>query len=339
MNINFIFVFVISFVLCFILTPFCIRLARRWKVFDKPDHKVKRHARPVPYLGGLAIAVACLLPLLFCLSSLPAAARERLTGIIIGSAVVMVVGLLDDLWSFKPLVKLLAQLAAAVILVFFGVRLECLDMSALSITLTILWLVGMANAFNFIDIMDGLAGGVACIAALAFLAISLPGQDAHVLLASAAVAGSTLAFLRYNFQPAKIFMGDAGSQFLGFFLAAVALGASYTQSTNIALFVPVLILGVPIFDTALVIILRTLRGVPFFLGSDDHLALRLRRRGLSVPQVVLVLYVVSGLLGASAVLITRLTTERAMFVYVCLGMVLLVVGHIVAEIPTKDKRK
>jgi UDP-GlcNAc:undecaprenyl-phosphate GlcNAc-1-phosphate transferase len=252
---------------------------------------------------------------------------------------VMVVGLLDDLWRFKPLLKLISQLVAASILVLFGVRLECLAMDGPAIILTILWVVGMANAFNFIDIMDGLAAGVSCIAALAFLAITLPGQDNHVLLASAAMAGSSLAFLRYNWQPAKIFMGDAGSQFIGFFLAAIALGASYTQTTNVALFVPLLILGVPIFDTLLVVILRTLRGVPFFMGSDDHLALRLKRRGLSVPQVVLVLYLVSGLLASCAVMITRLSTERAIFVYVCIGMTLLVVGQIVAEIPAADKKR
>ncbi len=339
MDTTFIFVFVTSFVLCYFLTPLCARIARKWKVLDLPDKRVKKHRRPVPYLGGVAIAAACLLPLCVFLPWLGETEREGLMGIILGSAVVALVGLFDDIWRFRPLAKFLTQLAGAATLVAFGVRLECIELGPLAVFLTVIWVVGMANAFNFIDIMDGLASGVACIACLAFIAISWGMGDTHVLIAALALAGSTLAFLRYNFNPAKIFMGDAGSQFIGFYLAALALGAQYTHTTNIALFVPLLILGLPIFDMVLVVAMRTARGVPFFVGSDDHLALRLRRRGLSVPQVVIALYVVGSLLGASAVLITRLGTEQATFVYVCLGMVLLVVGHIVADIPPAGKRK
>lgn len=329
----FIIIFITSFAICFVITPVFIRLALRWNIVDLPDRKIKKHARPTPYLGGLAIAFGCLIPLAIYKFQSSGEGGDGLVGIILGSAVVLLAGLLDDVWKFRPIVKLSAQLGAAAILVLNGVQLECFANQPLAIFFTVLWVVGMANAFNFIDIMDGLAAGVACIACLVFMAISLPGGDQQVLIAAVALAGAALAFLRYNFHPAKIFMGDAGSQFIGFFMAALALDASYTQTNNIALFVPVLILGVPIFDTVLVVVLRTMRGVPFFMGSEDHFALRLKRRGLTVPQVVLSLYAVSAILGACAVLITKSTVEGAMFVYACLGMVLLVVGFLLADGP------
>jgi len=184
--------------------------------------------------------------------------------------------------------------------------------------------VGVTNALNLIDIMDGLAGGVAVIACLGFAAVPFLGTESYVPLAAAALGGSVLGFLPYNFQPARIYMGDSGALFLGFLLAGTALGHGYTQVNVVALAAPLLILGVPLYDTALVMVLRTLKGKSMFRGSNDHLALRLRALGLTVKQTVLALWGASALLALGAGYLVRLSEKRAaVFIFALFAAVLL----------------
>ncbi|MCK4648258.1 undecaprenyl/decaprenyl-phosphate alpha-N-acetylglucosaminyl 1-phosphate transferase, partial [bacterium] len=246
-------IFFSSLVLVLLLTPLARRGAFRFDILDHPRAPVKVHKEPVPYLGGIAIFLAFLVPVIagFFLLNIPEEGRKQLLGILLGGAIIIALGLGDDLEGFSAKTKLFVESLAAIVLIMFGVRLKFLPFWP-SIPLTILWVVGIINAFNIIDIMDGLSSGVVFIASLALIAIALPGEQAFVILACAALAGACLGFLRYNFFPAKIYMGDAGSLFLGFTLAALAIGTSYTAVNRIALFAPILILGIPIYDTFLV---------------------------------------------------------------------------------------
>jgi UDP-GlcNAc:undecaprenyl-phosphate GlcNAc-1-phosphate transferase len=217
------------------------------------------------------------------------------------------------LFSLSPAVKFLFQILAAGLLVLFGVQLEFLPSHpVLGIVLTILWVVAVTNAVNLIDIMDGLSGGVTVIACLGFVLVPFLGEQSYVHLTAAALGGAVLGFLPYNYQPARIYMGDSGALFLGFILAGIAMGHGYTQMNVVALCAPLFILGIPLYDMALVMMLRTMKRRSMFRGSNDHLALRLRSLGMSVKQTVHSLWALSILLALSAGLLVRLSEKRAL---------------------------
>lgn len=227
----------------------------------------------------------------------------------------MVLGLIDDIWKLDYRVKLFGQFIASIILILYNIRIEFISSLPLSIFLTIFWVVGITNAINIIDIMDGLAAGVVVIAGLAFSFIALPTEKIYVNFAALALAGSCLGFLRYNWRPARIFMGDSGSLFIGFILAAISLGESYTTINNIGLFAPFLVLGIPIYDTLLVIFFRILKGKSIFSGSRDHFAFRLEAMGYNRKKVVLINYYLTAILGLAAFLITTVKFELAVIIY------------------------
>jgi UDP-GlcNAc:undecaprenyl-phosphate GlcNAc-1-phosphate transferase len=255
-------------------------------------------------------------------------------------------GLVDDLFSLTPAVKFLFQILAAVLLILFGVKLEFLPSHpVLGWVLTVFWVVAVTNAVNLIDIMDGLAGGVTVIACLGFVVVPFLGAQSYVHLAAAALGGGVLGFLPYNFQPARIYMGDSGALFLGFMLAGVAMGHGYTQVNVTALAAPLFILGVPLYDTALVMVLRFLKGRSMFRGSNDHLALRLRALGLTVRQTVLSLWAASAFLAVCAGFLVRLSEKRAavfvLFLFVLILLFTVFVSNVQMEAPpaSKGKRK
>lgn len=308
---------VCSFILSFALTPVMRFIARRLGIEDRPGHPVKTHKRTTPYLGGLAIyaAFAAAMILVRFFTQFPTGTLRSLRGILLGSSLMALLGLLDDIRPLGFRLKFLLQTLIAALLIVFGIRIQFIAPTYWGDILTLFWVIGVTNALNIIDIMDGLSAGVAAIAAMAFLLIALPTEMIFVNFAAAALAGACLGFLPHNFAPARIFMGDAGSLFIGYLLAALSLGVEYTSVNNIALYVPILILGVPIYDTAFVMILRLRQGKSMFVGSKDHFALRLEAIGLGRKQIVMLSYMASGLLGLCAFIITQVAFWPAMAIY------------------------
>jgi UDP-GlcNAc:undecaprenyl-phosphate GlcNAc-1-phosphate transferase len=309
--------FFFALALAYVLTPLLRKIALKFGILDHPVPDIKIHLKPIPYLGGLAIWLAFILTLLGVrlLTSFPTGTLRNLRGIFYGGTLIMVLGLIDDIWKLDYRVKLFGQFIASIILILYNVRIEFISSIPLSIFLTIFWVVGITNAVNIIDIMDGLAAGVVVIAGLAFFFIALPTEKIYVNFAALALAGSCLGFLRYNWRPAKIFMGDSGSLFIGFILAAISLGESYTTINNIGLFAPFLVLGIPIYDTLLVIFFRILKGKSIFAGSRDHFAFRLEAMGYNRKKVVLINYYLTAILGLAAFLITTVKFELAVIIY------------------------
>jgi len=297
-------IFAAAVVLAIGVTPLARRLALHAGVIDQPSAR-KAHARATPLLGGLAIYLASALAL--------ALFGDRLyigqtVGIFVGATLVSFLGIWDDRAGLRPLVKLLGQTVAALLLIVAEVRVEALHNDFLNIAATILWIVAITNSFNLLDNMDGLSGGVAAIScAFLFLLAASAGQ---FLVASLAMAllGACLGFLRYNFNPANIFMGDTGSLFLGFTIAALAIKLRFENYDVVTWMVPVLVLGVPLFDTALVIVSRLRRGLnPFTTPGKDHVSHRLVALGWPAREAVMALYLVCGGLGMAALVLMRAT--------------------------------
>ncbi len=278
--------FGLAFGLSAVVTPLVGRLATSIGVVAKPRQD-RWHSKPTPLLGGVAIYVAAVVAILAF-----APLDTRILGILTGGTALFATGLVDDLRHLRPQTKLLVQILAASAVVVSGVRIESPALATLAIPLTIVWIVGITNAFNLLDNMDGLSAGTAVIASLFLLGFSLSVGNASTAVVSLAIAGGGLGFLIYNFNPARIFMGDTGSMFLGFMLSGVALLGTREMASDIffVLLVPVAMMGLPIFDTTLVSIMRTIEGRPLSQGGRDHLSHRLVALGLSERQAVLVLY-------------------------------------------------
>jgi UDP-GlcNAc:undecaprenyl-phosphate/decaprenyl-phosphate GlcNAc-1-phosphate transferase len=297
------FLYVLTFALALLLALYGVPLARRaalrFSVVDRPDGQLKHQSAPVPYLGGLAVYLAFLVSL-----ALTFEFRQDVLGLIIAGTLMVMVGLVDDFGVLTPGPKLIGQLIAVFVLIRSGIRIEIAAFPDwLDLLLTVLWMIGIINAFNIIDVMDGLAGGVGVIACALLFVVALLNHDTSVAVMLAALGGSLIGFLRYNFHPASIYMGDTGSLFVGLMLGALAMIGKYTVVNPVSVLAPVFILGVPVFDTLFVIYIRLMRGVPIFWGSPDHFALRLRQWNLTVPQVAIVSYITALLVGGVGVLV------------------------------------
>lgn len=303
---------VLSFSLALLLSLYGVPLARRaalqFNVVDRPDGRLKHQAEPVPYFGGLAIYLAFLVSLALTFDF-----KQEVLGLVLGGTLMVMVGLIDDFGVLKPWPKLIGQLIAVFVLIRSGIRIEIAALPDwLDLLFTVVWMIGIINALNIIDVMDGLAGGVGLVACVWLFVVAILNHDTVVAVMVSALAGSLLGFLRYNFHPASIYMGDAGSLFVGLMLGALAMIGKYTAVNPVAVLAPVLILGVPVFDTLFVMYVRRLRGISVFLGSSDHFALRLRQWALSVPQVVVVIYGAAFVLGGVALLLMRVSTKTAL---------------------------
>jgi UDP-GlcNAc:undecaprenyl-phosphate GlcNAc-1-phosphate transferase len=299
--------FLLSFVFALYWTPLMRRAALQLGIVDKPDGKLKTHEDATPYLGGLAVYTAFLLTV----GVLTDFGQETL-GLLLSGSIVLMVGLLDDFSVLTPAQKLLGQSLAALVLVKSGTFIKLTFIPLwLAIPLTVFWIIAVTNALNIIDIMDGLASGVAAIAALSIaIANFMAGREPQAFLCLV-LAGAVFGFLRHNFHPARIYLGDAGSLFIGFMLAALSMNAGYTRTNLLAVISPVLILGVPLFDLALVSFIRWKSGIPVSKGSPDHFALRLRRCKLSVRETAVTTYVIGVLLSFVALLMSQITLEWA----------------------------
>ncbi len=294
--------FFLALVVAWAVTPVAGELARRLGAMDEPEAR-KIHAVPTPRMGGVAIFFGIIIPSLLLLTN-----EGALRGVLVGASLITLVGVLDDVRGLRPLVKLGLQVGVAVILVLYGVRVDTLTIPGVGILVlgwvgipfTILWVVTLMNIVNFIDGMDGLAAGVCAISSVTFavIAVSLGRYDMGIL--AAVVAGSTLGFLRHNFHPATIFMGDSGSLLLGFLLAAITLQGFLKGVATVALVIPLLVLGIPIFDTGFAILRRVKNRRPIYLPDRGHLHHRFANLGYSQRQTVAVIYAWSGLMSVVA---------------------------------------
>ena len=292
-------------------TPVMRLVALRFGVIDRPAAR-KIHANPVPLLGGAAIYVAFIIVLILFGDR---RYIHEVVGIFIGATLVSLMGVVDDRWGLGSYVKLMGQLLAACILVYSGVSVSIWG-NWLDIALTICWVVGITNAMNLLDNMDGLSGGIAMIAATFFLLLAALSNQYLVGALAAALAGACAGFLVYNWNPAHIFMGDTGSLFLGFLLAAVGIKLRFpSNSDTITWMIPVIVLALPVFDTTLVFISRLRRGKnPLTTPGKDHVSHRLAYLTGSRREAVLLCYLIAGAVGLSSIFITRATLFEASIV-------------------------
>jgi UDP-GlcNAc:undecaprenyl-phosphate GlcNAc-1-phosphate transferase len=303
MTTTFLLIFASALVLAIGGTPIARRIALRLGVIDQPNAR-KIHINPIPLLGGVAIYGSFIAALLLFGNRYR---LNELVSILVGASLMSFLGMWDDRRSLNPLLKLLGQLLAASILVLTGVRIGTFRWEALNIALTLGWVVVITNSLNLLDNMDGLSGGIGATAATYFLLLAAMNDQYLVGALSAALVGACLGFLVYNFNPASIFMGDAGSLFLGFILAAVGIKLRFPEGIQIVTWmVPVLILGLPLFDTALVIMSRLRRGFnPLTTPGKDHMSHRLVTMGYTRREAVLICYLICAGLGVVALFITQ----------------------------------
>lgn len=303
--IPFVEVFTVSLIVSCTLTPLVRRFAVKVGAVDEPVER-SIHKIPVPYLGGIAIYAALAVGL-----AVRHDWNREILGILGGGLFILAFGVLDDRMRFPARVKLLGQAVAAAILVGSGVQIEwatnpfggMIYLGWLGIPLTMFWAICVMNVINLVDGLDGLAAGISSIATLTLLYIALVQGNIEVVALTAALAGSTLGFLPYNFNPARIFMGDGGSMFLGFALAAISVEGALKTITAAALIVSALALGFPLVDTAFAIVRRFMNRRPIQEADKDHIHHRLLELGLSQRQAVLLLYCVSALLGVNAIIL------------------------------------
>ena len=313
--------FMIALGMALIITPGVIAFARRTGALDQPDAR-KVHARPIPRIGGIGIyaafMVSILVQLLFV--DLTPEYMMSLIGLMVGGTIVVAIGIIDDYCDLPAKVKLLGQIiAAAVLVVAFDVRIDFITdplgdfiyLEWFAIPATIFWVVGLTNTVNLIDGLDGLAAGVSSIAAITIFLVAMEEGIPFVAMLTAALAGAAVGFLYYNFNPARIFMGDTGSMFLGFMLAGISVVGAVKSAATIALIVPILALGLPILDTTFAIVRRARNHRPIFKPDKGHLHHRLLAHGFTQKQAVLLMYVVSGLFGLCALALTVVSPQAA----------------------------
>lgn len=305
--IKFIIPMLVAFILSFFLTPLAKKIAYLVGAIDVPKDNRRVHTKPIPRMGGLAIYLAFTI-CMFLFSDLEFGKK---VGIFLGSTLLVIMGMVDDTKPLRASLKLIIQLIAALILVKFGFRIDFLTnffdnsqyifLSKLSVPITIIWIIGITNTVNLVDGLDGLATGIATIAAVTLAYVAFSNGNVSVAILTLMLAGASLGFLPYNFNPASIFMGDTGAYFLGFALAAISIEGTLKGTTALTLIVPVLALGLPIFDTTFAIVRRLLTKKPIFEADKGHFHHRLLHIGLNQKKAVLTLYLISILMGATAV--------------------------------------
>ena len=294
-----------------VITPIVVRVAGGLDIYDAPDEDRRVHTRPVPRIGGVAVFVASVLGLFAWVlvraqgSGISAHEWNFFFGAVSGGAILFVAGLVDDVRGLRPVAKLVAQFVAAAVVYALGLRVEVLSLGNtsqlalgwLSFPLTLLWIVGVTNAFNLIDGLDGLATGIALVALTTTLLVAVSLGNMDVVVVCIAMIGALLGFLVYNFNPARIFLGDSGSLYVGFMLAVLSIHGSLKSATAVLTIVPLFALALPLLDTSLAVVRRFLRGVPLATADARHIHHRLLALGLTQRRAVLVMYVLATVLA------------------------------------------
>lgn len=308
-----------AFAVALAMTPPAIWLARKLHIVDMPNAR-KVHHIPTPRLGGIAIYLGFVAGAL-----LLGVYTRQVAAVLVAGTVVFFTGLVDDYKDISPKLKLLGQVLASLILVWAGFTVQFItnpftgstvSLGLFAVPITVLWLVGVCNAVNLIDGMDGLAAGVSAIASVATAIVCLSQGEVVAAALAGVLAAAALGFLPWNFNPAKTFMGDCGALFLGFILGALALMGLCKGATVISVFIPLLILGVPVFDTFCAIIRRLFLHKPIFQADKMHLHQTLLSLGLSQRQTVLTIYLFALLMGLAAVLMAIVTSAQAVMVLI-----------------------
>lgn len=334
-----IFAFIVSFAFTFATTPLVRRFAFKIGAIDIPKDNRRMHKKPTPRIGGLAIIFG------FTVATLCFAQPSRqLYGTLAGATIIAVMGVIDDCKNLPAKLKFVIQIIAALVVVFAGdIKIDVFTNPNflsdnpywvlpewLSVTLTVIWIVFITNAVNFIDGLDGLAAGVSAIMSISLVFISIRVGEYSIAILGIALMGSCFGFLPFNFNPAKIFMGDTGSTFLGFMLATLSIQGVFKSYAVISFAVPLLILGLPLFDALFAMIRRILRGQSPMTADRGHLHHRLVDMGFSQKQTVFILYAISGVLGITAVLLAESGVLRALLLVICV-LILLLIGSMLGK--------
>ena len=304
-------IFLVMAIAAFLTTPLFRALARAKGVLDYPGGR-KQQRKPVPYLGGLAISLPiCISSLTLLLLDIDSSIKNEIYfGLILPSVIIAGVGLLDDIYELSPRVRFISQslvgLITSLLLFINGTGVVILENPWLNGLLTSLWVVGIINAVNFIDNMDGLATGVAIVASIAFFVISFNNGQYLVAALSAALAGSCIGFIFWNKKPASIYLGDTGALYIGFLLAAISIRIDINQLPQIdRIVIPILILIIPFIDTTQVVISRIYRGKSPFQGGRDHVSHLLLNKGLSEKKVVVTIWLIAVFFAAIAIYFSK----------------------------------
>ena len=318
--------FAIAMLVTLAATPIVKRLALHFGVVSEENDARRMHHHAIPRMGGLAIFLGFVISLLVFYGSRMTA---ELWGVLLGALVLIILGIFDDKYALNPWIKLVIQFFAALIPTLFGVQFDrimnifggpnvYIDFGWFAYPITVVWIMGLINAVNWIDGLDGLAAGISCISALSMFLVSLIIGDPLVAGVLLVLAGSCMGFLPYNMNPAKIFMGDTGSMFLGYMLAVMSILGMFKFYAIVSFAVPFLVVGLPLFDSVFTIIRRLFNGKSPFYADRGHIHHRLIDLGLNTKQAVMILYLVSGALGITAVVLTSSGEFRAMLFVVIL---------------------
>lgn len=318
---NLIMAFAIPAIFAYCVTPFVKQWAEKVKAIDVPKDNRRVHKKPTPLLGGLSIYFACIVGMLLYLPL-----NKKIVGVLIGATIIVICGYFDDKKPLSPKVKFAVQILAAIIAMYCGARIDritnpldflfnaqWIELGVLAYPVTVFWIVGLTNAFNLIDGLDGLAAGLSVISSLTLMVVALltGPENPYIITMTAILAGSILGFLPYNFNPAKIFMGDTGAMFLGYMLSVISVLGVLKSAAALSMLVPIFAMGLPIFDTLFAIIRRFANGKSVVEGDKGHLHHRLLDKGYSQKKAVLTLYSISAILGAGAVALVETKLKTA----------------------------
>ncbi|MGQ0805916.1 MAG: MraY family glycosyltransferase [Actinomycetota bacterium] len=322
--------------LSLVLTPLALKVALRRQLLDHPGGH-KGHESPVPYLGGLAMVAAFSLAVVAgAIVRPPHSGRDELVAVVAIALALSLVGLLDDLRHLGAWVRILCEVGAGLGLWAAGVGVELFPADAANAAFTVLWVVGITNAFNLLDNMDGLSAGVAAIAAGGFFVIAAANRQFLVASLAAATAGCAVGFLRHNFHPARIYMGDSGSLFLGFMIAYLGVKLRFEGPTHVTFLVPIVVIGIAIFDTTLVTVSRLLHRRSPFQGGRDHVSHRLVAVGVPVPAAVSVIYGAAISLAVIALVVSRIERAPAYWLAGMVGALGIFLGVLLARVRVYD---
>lgn len=339
------YIFVLTFAISFFMIPLLIRLAKRFDIIDYPNHR-KIHTTPTPLLGGVAIAGAFTIALAihvslvvflkdFITSNTLFSSRlqfyannttcitNQVFAVLIGGLIIAIVGIIDDIRGLSIWIRLLTETAVAFVMAWMGFKLDIFLPEITTWIITIFWVIGITNAFNLLDGADGLASGVGIISALILAGIMFFGNQPLVGLLLLTLAAAIGGFLRYNLPPARVFMGSAGSMFIGYILSITTILATFTINnacTNYVIALPIVILSIPLYDTLSVIFLRSIKKVSITKGDLNHLVHRLMRAGFSQKKAVFLIYLMSFAIGILGILLIWATVVQSIIVLSFIGV-------------------
>jgi len=318
--------FFVSFAICLLLTPWAKKISIKIGAIDNPKKERSMHKKPMPRCGGIAIILGFAITMLIMLFFLEDIRTLQFAGFMVGAAIIVVLGILDDIYDLPARIKFAVQAVAALIVVFTGTRVEFIGwplgafLETFSVPITILWIVGLTNAVNFIDGVDGLAAGVTSIASIFMMILCIMTGSPLAVVFAATLAGSSLGFLPRNFSPAEVIMGDTGATFLGYVLAVSSTIGVFKGYALLSVIIIIFAMALPIFNIAFVMISRALKHQPLSTPDRGHMHHKLIDAGFSPTKTVVILYVLSAVCGGFAIIIA--IRDPRVFV---IGMVLLFV--------------